>query len=92
MGGFVDFRCRYCEYEELEIPLGHGRQPVPFLALFSCDSCKSVGSTWVQPGRDPVCSHCYHDKVTMFEDAPQTLDCPKCGEQGKLAPAEGSWE
>jgi ribosomal protein S27E len=92
MGTFVDFRCSYCKYEELNIPVGHGREPEPHLALFRCDNCKTLGSTWIQPEREAVCSHCYHDKVTLFDTPPETVDCPKCGEPGKLTPAEGSWE
>lgn len=47
MGGYVDYRCKGCRTEESPIPVGRGRNAFPYLALFRCLSCKTVGSTWV---------------------------------------------
>lgn len=92
MGWFVDFRCRHCRYEELDIGVGRGRNEFPFLVLFRCDNCKTVGSTWVYENRLPICSHCYHDAVMVLPDDTVCVNCPKCGEPATLTRQEGTWE
>lgn len=92
MGFFVDFKCDFCKYEERAIAVGHGKSPIPFLALFRCDHCRSVGSTWVQERRIPHCSLCYHDAVTILPDDTRRLNCPKCGDPARITVGEGSWE
>ncbi|MDA8360470.1 MAG: hypothetical protein M0Z44_00490 [Gammaproteobacteria bacterium] len=84
MGHLVDFRCPYCRYEEKDVAVGHGRAAVPFLKLFSCPSCHSFGSCWIEEGKIPRCSWCYHDAVTLVADDAPGLACPKCGEPAKL--------
>ncbi len=56
--------------------------PVPYLRLFSCDNCHSVGSTWVDDATTPRCSLCYHDGIQLLADDAETSVCPKCGERG----------
>ncbi|HEX9625841.1 MAG TPA: hypothetical protein VGA00_02760 [Acidiferrobacterales bacterium] len=92
MGGFVDFYCRHCRYAETDIGVGRGREEFPFLRLFRCDNCKSVGSTWVHENRIPRCSVCYHDAVTLLADDTRKLNCPKCGDPAEFVAKEGSWE
>ena len=92
MGGFVKFACGSCGYEEPEIPIGHGRQEMPYLALFRCDGCKTIGSTWVHADKVPRCANCYHDAVTLVPDGARRVNCPKCGEPARITPREGSWE
>ncbi len=92
MGGFVDFRCRYCNYEETDIGVGRGRQVFPYLALFCCDNCKSVGSTWIHENKTPRCGACYSDGVTLLPDDIRSIKCPKCGEPATFTHKEGSWE
>lgn len=91
MGTFVDFKCGYCKYEENHIGVGHGSNPSPRLALFRCPSCKTVGSTWVYPDRDPVCAHCYHEDIEILDAGARTVTCPKCGEPGHFTDADGEW-
>lgn len=92
MGGFVDFKCRSCKYEETDIGAGRGRQAFPYLALFRCDNCKSVGSTWIHENRIPRCGACYSDGVTLLPDDVRVINCPKCGEPASFSPGKGSWE
>lgn len=92
MGGFVDFRCSFCKYEENDIGIGHGKKAFPFLALYRCDNCQTIGSTWVYPDKLPHCSQCYHDAVTILPEDTRRVMCPKCGEPAKIAPKEGSWD
>lgn len=92
MGFFVDLKCSACKYEETSLGVGRGKNPTPFLALFRCDRCKSIGSTWVQDGRNPRCSLCYHDAVTILPDDTRSVDCPKCGKPARIAVSEGSWD
>jgi len=92
MGGFVDFHCRHCRLELPEIPFGAGRNPSPALALFRCRRCKTVGSTWVYPGRTPQCGTCYEEGVELLPDDARDIDCPKCGKPARLTPRDGHWE
>ena len=92
MGSFVDFACKNCHYEEKAIGIGRGRNELPYLALFRCDHCHSIGSTWVHANRVPVCGNCYHDGLTLLPDDSRGVNCPKCGEPAKLTPKEGGWE
>lgn len=92
MGGFVNFRCNYCKYEERDIGVGHGKSEFPFLALFRCDHCKSIGSTWVYRDRIPMCSICYHEEVRIVGPQTRTVNCPRCGEPATLTPGEREWE
>lgn len=91
MGGFVRFRCDYCHYEEPELGVGRGRYEFPFLSLFHCDHCHSVGSTWIFQDRLPRCSLCYHDAVTLLPEDVSRLTCPKCGEPAGFERSEGEW-
>lgn len=92
MGWFVDFRCPYCRYEETGIGVGRGKHAFPYLALFCCDNCKSVGSTWVQQNVTPRCGACYHEGVTILADDVRGISCPKCGEPAVFARSDGVWE
>lgn len=71
--------------------VGHGAAEFPFLALFRCDLCRSVGSTWIYPDRIPRCSLCYHDAVTLLPEGQLEVHCPKCGEPGRFQPVPGEW-
>lgn len=92
MGSFVDFKCKFCKYEETNIGIGRGKTGFPFLALYRCNHCHTIGSTWVHENRIPRCSHCYDDALTMLPDDTRRTNCPKCGESGVIVPREGSWE
>jgi hypothetical protein len=92
MGGFVDYRCRYCNLEIEEIPVGRGRNPSPYLALFRCVKCKTVGSTWIEAGTVPRCGTCYEPGVEILPDDVTRISCPKCGEPACFTPRVGSWE
>ncbi len=92
MGWYVDFRCPYCNYEETGIGVGRGRRSFPYLALFCCDNCKSVGSTWVQQDQPPRCGVCYHEQVTLLKEDVRRISCPKCGEPATFSRGEGEWE
>lgn len=92
MGKFVDYHCKRCNTEITDIPVGKGRQPSPYLALFRCRSCRTVGSTWVTPGETPRCGTCYEEGVELLPDDATFISCPRCGEQGRFTPREGSWE
>lgn len=92
MGGFVDFRCTHCRLEMEEIPVGKGRRPWPYLALYRCTRCKTVGSTWIQEDQPARCSVCYEDGVTLLPDDTTRVDCPKCGKPAQFTPRDGSWE
>jgi len=92
MGGFVDFECKFCHYAERGIAVGHGKAPSPFLALYRCDHCKTVGSTWFHEDKIPRCAGCYHDVITILPQDARRVTCPKCGEPALLTPREGSWE
>lgn len=93
MGHLADFACRRCHYEEHDIAIGHGRHATPFLVLFSCPSCHSIGSNWIGDGGTLRCGFCYNDAVTMLADDATAVTCPKCQEPGRLThrPAE-TWE
>jgi hypothetical protein len=92
VGGFVAYRCKHCRYEESEIGIGKGKNPFPFLALFRCNKCKSVGSTWIQEHSTPRCGLCYEEGVTLLPDDTTHIDCPRCGKPAQFTPMEGSWE
>ncbi|MDA8390979.1 MAG: hypothetical protein M0Z76_09675 [Gammaproteobacteria bacterium] len=93
MGHLVDFYCRHCRYEEKDVGVGQGRAPTPFLRLFSCPNCHSFGSCWIEDGKTPRCSWCYHDAVVLVADDAAGLPCPKCGEPAKLTHRSGdTWE
>lgn len=92
MGGFVDFHCRQCRTEITEIPVGRGKQPFPYLALFRCRGCKTVGSTWIEENRPVRCGTCYEEGVELLPDDSTHLSCPKCGQPARLTPREGAWE
>lgn len=63
MDGFVRFDCLKYGYSEERIGFGHGKQADPYLQLYRCDSCKTIGSNWVQQGRKPVCGGCYNENI-----------------------------
>jgi len=92
VGSFVSFRCKFCRYEEPQIAVGHGRSEFPFLALYRCNHCNSIGSAWIHESKIPRCSQCYDDAITILPDDTRRVNCPKCGEPGVIAPKEGSWE
>lgn len=92
MGGFVDYRCQHCRTEFDDIPVGKGRQPSPYLALFRCTRCKTVGSTWVESNRAPRCGTCYEEGVELLPDDTADIVCPKCGNVARIMPKSGSWE
>ena len=92
MGSFVAFKCKFCQYEEPGIGVGRGKAEFPFLALFHCHHCHSLGSTWVYENKIPRCSQCYDDALTILPDDTRRVNCPKCGEPGVITPKEGSWE
>ena len=78
--------------EESQIAVGRSRSEVPFLALYRCNHCHSIGSAWIHENRIPRCSQCYDDAITILPDDARRVNCPKCGEPGVIAPKEGSWE
>lgn len=92
MGGFVDFHCRHCRTELTEIPVGKGRVPSPWLALFRCAKCKTVGSTWVEDGRPARCGTCYEEGVELLPDGTTRISCPRCGEPARFSPRDGRWD
>lgn len=84
MGHKAGFRCFSCRYEESDLGVGHGRHPSPYLSLFCCDNCHSVGSAWVADGGVVRCSLCYAEEPTLLPETTQTLKCPKCGQSGVI--------
>ena len=92
MGIVVDFKCGFCKYEETNIGVGRGKNEFPFLVLFRCDNCKSIGSTWVYDKKIPLCSICYHDEIIILPDDTRRLNCPKCGEPAVITPRDETWE
>lgn len=92
MGRFVGFRCRFCKYEETGLGIGRGRTEFPFLKLYRCDNCKTIGSTWIYENRIPRCAGCYHDAITLLDDDARQVNCPKCGEPAPLTPQDGEWQ
>lgn len=92
MGHFVEFHCRFCHYQEAEIGVGHGRSAFPFLKLYRCDHCKTIGSTWVYEDKLPHCAGCYHATITLLDDDATRVSCPKCGEAGRLTRKDGEWQ
>jgi len=91
VGSYVGFRCRYCGYEQPDIPLGRGRDAQQSLELFTCKRCRTVGSTWVRQGETPLCGHCYDEAIELPDPASGRITCPRCGEVGKLVPGQGEW-
>jgi len=91
MGHFVEFKCRFCNYGESQIGVGHGRTESPSLKLFTCENCSSVGSTWVYPDRPPLCSVCYGDGIRLLADDVRRVTCPRCGETARITPTDGEW-
>lgn len=47
VGSFVAFRCKFCQYEEPGIGVGRGKAAFPFLALYRCNHCHTIASTWI---------------------------------------------
>lgn len=92
MGHFVDFHCSFCKYEETNLGVGRGRVEFPFLKLYRCDNCKTIGSTWIYENRLPRCAGCYHDAIMLLDDDAQRVNCPKCGEPARLKPRDGEWQ
>jgi len=92
MGGYVDFRCKHCRYEETDIGVGKGKNPSLRLSLFRCIKCKSTGSTWVKENEVPRCGACYEEGVPLLPDDTTHIDCPRCGKPAQFVPKEGSWE
>jgi len=92
VGSFVDFKCQFCQYEEPSIGIGRGKAEFPFLALYRCHHCHTIGSTWIYENRIPRCSQCYDDALTLLPEDTRRVNCPKCGEPAVIAPKEGSWE
>jgi len=93
MGHKVDFHCFSCRYEELDLGVGAGARPSPYLSLFRCDHCHSVGSAWVAEGQTPRCSFCYDDEPVLLALDTKALDCPKCGKRATLHHRyEDSWQ
>jgi predicted RNA-binding Zn-ribbon protein involved in translation (DUF1610 family) len=74
------------------IPVGRGRAASPYLALFRCTRCKTVGSTWIEPRRPPRCGTCYEAGVELLPDDATRIECPKCGNTARLTPKAGHWE
>jgi predicted RNA-binding Zn-ribbon protein involved in translation (DUF1610 family) len=72
--------------------VGRGSRPGPALRLFRCGHCRSVGSTWTQPGESPYCSACYDEGVELLADDTTEIACPKCEEVASFCPLEGEWE
>lgn len=91
MGRFARFYCPHCRYEEADLGYGAGREPFPFLVLFRCDNCHSIGSTWVYENKTPRCSLCYHDELSVFVEPPARVGCPKCGEPSGFETLDGEW-
>lgn len=91
MGHIVRYACSRCQYVEVDLGVGSGKEEFPRLQLFRCDNCHSVGSTWCKPERLPRCSLCYHDAITLLPDDAAAALCPKCGEAGHFEQQEGEW-
>lgn len=51
MRGFGRLDCLNCGYSEERIGFGHGKQAGPYLQLYRCDSCKTIGRNRVQQDR-----------------------------------------
>lgn len=79
MGSFVAFKCKFCQYEEPSIGVGSGKAATPSLALYRCNHCLAIGSTWVHDGKIPRCASCYDDAVIILPDDTRRVNCPKCG-------------
>ena len=92
MGSFVGFKCKFCQYEEPSIGVGHGQAEMPRLSLYRCNHCHTIGSAWAHEGEILRCANCYDDSIVILPDDTRRLSCPKCGEPAVIAPKEGSWE
>jgi len=80
VGSFVGFKCKFCQYEEPSIGVGRGKAEVPFLTLYRCNHCLTIGSTWIHDGKIPRCANCYDDAIVILPDDTRRVNCPKCGE------------
>lgn len=92
MGSFVGFKCKFCHYEESSIGVGSGKTAMPYLALYRCNHCLTIGSAWTHQGKIPRCANCYDDAIVILPDDARRVNCPKCGESAVITPKEGSWE
>ena len=93
MGHKADFHCFGCRYEEKDLAIGRGRRPSPYLSLFRCDHCHSIGSTWIEEAKKPRCSFCYHDAPTLLAEDVTVVDCPRCEQRGTIVHRRGeTWE
>ena len=82
----------FYRYEEPSISVGRGRAETPFLALYRCNHCLTIGSAWMHEGKIPRCASCYDATIIILPDDARRVSCPKCGEPAVIAPQEGSWE
>ena len=92
MGGFVDYRCFVCGYQQDSIAVGHGKNAMPYLTFTSCATCKTVGSTWIEEGSVPRCGVCYEKNPQLLANDTRLLPCPKCGQTGAFTPRSEIWE
>ncbi len=91
MGGFVSFNGMNCGYSEERIGFGHGKQPEPYLQLYKCDSCKTVGSARIQGDRKPLCSGCYNENIELLDPKDNSIPCPKCDTSAVIKVVEDTW-
>ncbi|MCR4300624.1 MAG: hypothetical protein NUV51_03365 [Sulfuricaulis sp.] len=92
MGIYVGIKCKFCQYQEASIGVGRGQAEMPYLALYRCDHCHTIGSTWIHEGKIPRCSNCYDDAIGILPNDTRRVNCPKCGEPAAITPKEGVWE
>ncbi|HEY5682708.1 MAG TPA: hypothetical protein VIR61_03440 [Sulfuricaulis sp.] len=92
MGSFVGFKCKFCQYEEPNLGVGHGKAEMPILALYRCNHCHTIGSTWIHEGKIPRCANCYDEEIVILPDDAQHVNCPKCGEPAVITPKGGGWD
>ncbi|HEU5337935.1 MAG TPA: hypothetical protein VFU39_01485 [Sulfuricaulis sp.] len=92
MGSFVSFKCKFCQYEEPNLGVGCGKAEMPFLSLYRCNHCHTIGSTWIHEGKIPRCSNCYDEAIVILPDNSRRVNCPKCGEPAVITSKEGSWD
>ncbi len=92
MGSFVAFKCKFCQYEEPGIGVGRGKADTPWLALYRCNHCLTIGSAWIDNGKIPRCASCYDDAIVILPNNTRRMNCPKCGESAMITLKEGSWD
>ncbi len=92
MGGFVSFHCAHCGYVEDKIAHGHGRKTSPYLVLYRCDHCKTVGSTWTEGEKPPHCSGCYDENITLLKPVTGLVTCPRCEAAATLRVLDETWD